>query len=79
MVSCQLVAERQTQVTVVPGRSQREDQARPSPALLVAHLRDGEVFSTCGEERGRESDITIRVAFNRRKRLEMKEMLEHWF
>lgn len=46
MVSCQLVAERQTQVTVVPGRSQREDQARPSPALLVAHLRDGEVFST---------------------------------
>lgn len=46
VVAGQLVAERQAQVAVIPGRGQREDQPRPSSTPLIAHIRDGEILST---------------------------------
>lgn len=47
VVACQLVPERQAQIAVVPGGREWKDQLGSSPRPFAAHLRDGEVSSTC--------------------------------
>lgn len=47
VVARQLVPEGQAQIAVVPGGREWEDQLGSSPRPFVAHLRDGEVSSTC--------------------------------
>ncbi len=48
VVACQLVAEGQAQIAVIPGWGEWQDQPSPSPCPLVAYLRNGEVSSTWG-------------------------------
>lgn len=57
VVACQVVAERQAQIAVIPGWRERKDQPRPPPGALVANLRNSEVSSSCW--RGTQTEYFI--------------------